>query len=529
MRYEILDPDIDALIEQYPLSSLSARFIAASDLSEEMIGELLDNDTALHESHAPCIEAACRMIMEARQKGQKVFVAGDYDADGICATAIMKDMLDQLRIPNGYYIPNRFREGYGLSAATVKAAHAKGYSLIITVDNGVKCQEAINAAHALGMKIIVTDHHRMDEEIPADVLVHPELLEEEFQVLSGAGVALEISRKLLGNVPKHIALAAIAALGDVMPLWKENRRILRQGIAAISRNELQPVKVLFRDPDKINEDTIRFQVVPKINSVGRLSDRANVNSVVRYLLDSNPATIESYRVQLNRLNDLRRSLSSSMVEKARELMDDLPIAVIYDDSFHEGICGLAAGKLAETCSRPFIIFAKHDDILKGSGRSVPGFDLYAFLNEMDLFQEFGGHDLAVGLSMKESSLDALRQYISERIPKNSFGERENQRRAVRVNAEDLTLNQIMEFEGLRPFPTELITCCAVEDPEVISVNTYTRVTRARMRSMAGSYEGVYFSWQGIEWKNSPRYLFGMPEINRFRDRISVQLALESVE
>ncbi len=529
MNYQIADPDPSKLMERWQLSELCARLIAASLLSEEQIRELLDADSTIRVSKAPCIDQVCQALMEAKRKKQKVFVAGDYDADGVCSTAIMKDTLDRLGIENGYYIPNRFREGYGLSAATVRAASEKGYQLIVTVDNGVKCHEAIACAHDLGMKIIVTDHHRMEEEVPADLLVHPDLMEEICQDLCGAGVALQISRTLLGDVPKHTALAMIATLGDVMPLWRQNRQILKQGMTALSQNALLPASVLLRDSDTVHEDAVRFQIVPKLNSVGRLSDRANVNTLVQYLLCENPRMIESYRVQLNRLNETRRAISAGMVTKAEQMMREEPVSILYDPQFHEGICGLAAGRLADTYQRPFIILAKHADMLKGSARSVPGFDLYEFLSTMEELTEFGGHAQAVGLSLPASRLEQFRASVAEKLSEVSLKPETEKKKAVRIPARDLCVSQIMELEGLRPFPKELITCCAVEEPEVVSIQNYSRVTRVRMQSPSGFYDGICFSWQGIEWTKRPHWIFGQPEINRFRDRISVQLAVEAIE
>ena len=527
MNYRIHEPDIRTLLEEENLSSLSAKVIAASELSSAQRGELLETDDALSFSDAPCIRAACEEIMAARKKGMKVFVAGDYDADGICASAIMKDLLDQLGIPNGYYLPNRIKEGYGLSAATVKAAAEKGYGLLITVDNGVRCQEAIACAHALGMRVVITDHHKTEEEVNADVLVLPEFLEERFGDLCGAGIALEISRKLIGNNPRHTALAAIALLGDVMPLWKENRRIVRQGISAISRNALPPVTVLFRPGERVNEDSIRFQIVPKLNCVGRLSDRANVNTLVRYLLLRDPSRIEAYRVQLNRMNDLRRSISGAMVAKAETLMGDDEICVLFDDSFHEGICGLAAGKLANDYHRPFLIFAKHGELLRGSGRSVPGFDLYEFLKEAEGIENFGGHAEALGIAVRERDAEKFRASVRALLKIHPLPP-EPLTDAVRIEADDLTTDAIMELESIRPYPRELITRCILMHPDILSVKTYPRITRARIRNARSGYDAVLFAGKGTAWKDDPDYLCGVPSLNRYRDRISAQIMIEDI-
>ena len=169
MTYQLLDIRNTEQYEKYGLSPLCEKVFAANGLREDQIEELLAGDDVLHTSSAPCVKAACERILAARKNHEKVFVGGDYDADGICSTAIMKKTLDLLHIENGYYIPDRFKEGYGLSAATVRLAYEKGYSLIMTVDNGVKAFEAMAEARRLNLDLIITDHHRIEEEIDAEI------------------------------------------------------------------------------------------------------------------------------------------------------------------------------------------------------------------------------------------------------------------------------------------------------------------------------------------------------------------------
>ena len=183
MKYQILDINEQEIASKYHLSPLVAKVITKANLNDSQIQELLTHCDTLTKSNAKCVKEACKRILQAKDNHEKVFIGGDYDTDGICSTAIMKDVLDKLHIENGYYIPDRFKEGYGLSSHTVELAHAKGYSLIITVDNGVKAFDAIQKAKELGIDIIVTDHHQIDEEVPADIVVHPLYMEERFKYL----------------------------------------------------------------------------------------------------------------------------------------------------------------------------------------------------------------------------------------------------------------------------------------------------------------------------------------------------------
>ncbi|MBF1101417.1 MAG: DHH family phosphoesterase, partial [Solobacterium sp.] len=173
MKYNVIDVDASSLQEKYKIGLLSAKLLKASHLDDEEVSELFATDTTLTTSKADCIQKCCKRLLQARDNNEKVMIAGDYDADGICSTTIMKMTLMKLKIEHGYYIPDRMKEGYGLSAHTVELAHQKGYSLIITVDNGVKAHAAIQKANELGLDIINTDHHQIDEEIKTPYVVHP--------------------------------------------------------------------------------------------------------------------------------------------------------------------------------------------------------------------------------------------------------------------------------------------------------------------------------------------------------------------
>ncbi|MDD6675620.1 MAG: DHH family phosphoesterase, partial [Lactimicrobium massiliense] len=316
MNCRLVEVDGSAYASAYGLGPLAAKLCAHSQLDDAQMKDLLGDD-ALTTSKAECVKAACDRLLKAKDQNEKVFVGGDYDADGICATTIMKKTLDLLGITNGYYIPDRLKEGYGLSAHTVQLAKQKGYSLIITVDNGVKAHEAIQAAHDLGMEIIITDHHTIDEEVGADILVHPTLMEEQYKTLSGAGVALEISRNLIGNDEMLNSIACVAAIGDVMPLWHETRRIVKRGIHNLSQGIPASVCALFNGRGRVDETAIAFQIVPKLNAVGRMNDDSNVNTVVPFLLSENRAVIADYARQLNDVNRARQNISARMLTKAK--------------------------------------------------------------------------------------------------------------------------------------------------------------------------------------------------------------------
>jgi single-stranded-DNA-specific exonuclease len=310
MNWKILTVTGRAYEKKYSVLPLSAKMLEASGLTEKQIEELLDTNTVLSTSQAECIQKACARIMRAKQNHEKVFVGGDYDVDGVCSTAIMKATLDALDIENGFYIPDRIKEGYGLSPKTVALAAKKGYTLIITVDNGVKAKEALQKAHELHMETIVTDHHVIEEQVECDILVHPTLLEAPFHYLSGAGIALEISRNLIGNRDDLNTMAGVASVTDVMPLWQETRKLVINALDALKQGKPHSLAALLPKGYSVDPSSIGFYIGPKLNSVGRMSDLAKVNTLPKYLLSKDDAEISRYAAQLENVNDQRKTRAS---------------------------------------------------------------------------------------------------------------------------------------------------------------------------------------------------------------------------
>lgn len=527
MSYRVVDVDGSAYERKYGLPRLAAKVAALSELDETQIRELRDA-SEVTVSQAECVKKACARIMEARSRKEKVFVGGDYDADGICATAIMKKTLDVLGIENGYYIPDRLKEGYGLSAETVRLAAEKGYALIITVDNGVRAEEALAAAAECGIAVIVTDHHVMDGMPAAETVVHPDLMEEEYETLSGAGVALQISRSLIGHDPDLVALAAVAAIGDVMPLWKETRRIVSAGLHSLSTGRPRPLAQLIRQGEA-DETAVAFQIVPKLNAVSRMRDDSNVNTLVRYLLLEDPRQIMDYALQLEHVNDSRKNLSRRMTRRAETLLTDDDFLLLYDPSFETGISGLVAGKIANTYHRPTLVMADNGDLLVGSARSVPGFNVYEFFSGFDGLQEFGGHEMAAGLTIRRSDFQAFAGTVREKMAQTGYVYREPELPAILCDADDMNLEEIMGLSLFSPYPKDIVQpVFAVSEPVQLDLLRRTRVSRYRFANRTGGYDGVIFSSAGLTAVDQPHLVIGKPSLNKFRDRISCQMVIEEL-
>ena len=352
------------------------------------------------------IDIVYKRIIKAKDNNERVLVFGDYDADGVMATVIIKDLLDKLDITNGYYIPNRYNEGYGLNCDIVKMAYDKGYSLIITVDNGVSAFDALDLANNCNIDVIVSDHHLIGGDIECFALVHPSLMLDNFHNMCGAGVALQISRRFIKD-DYHVVLSMIATIGDMMPLWNENRNIVRCGLRLLNEYRYPNiVSLLSNGSDSIiDEKMISFDIVPKINSISRLDNIdgiSKVNKLVEYFLNSDLSYINRFSKYINDNNNVRKKLTNDLFVDIINSYDfNSDINLIYNIDYPIGICGLLANRVCSYNNKPSLVFGYLNGIYYGSGRSKD-FDLYKTISEYQyLFNSFGGHSLAFGLSIKE--------------------------------------------------------------------------------------------------------------------------------
>lgn len=530
MKWEVIDVDTTEVEAKYHVSSLVAKLLSASNPSDAQCEELLHPVLHMTTSKAPCVLACCKRILKAKENKEKVFVGGDYDADGICSTAIMKATLDRLGIQNGYYIPDRFKEGYGLKPETVEAAFKKGYSLVLTVDNGVKAHEAIAKAKELGMDIIVTDHHEIDEEIKADLVVHPNYMEDCFEYFSGAGVALEISRNLIGEDDNLTAMAAVAAIGDVMPLWKETRVLVQNGFSILKQGKPRSLSSLFySNYTDVDENSIGFQIVPKLNAAGRMNDLSNVNTLVPFLLCQNEKDIARFTAQLNHVNDARKALSTKEAAQAEKMVTKEPIDILYDPTFHEGICGLVAGRLANLYHKPVLVMTKANNLIKGSGRSVEGFNMFDFFHDFEYLVAFGGHSQAVGISLKEEDFGRFQEYTIQTMKESGFVFEEPVEKAIALQPEDLSFETVSALSLLSPYPKELIKQnFVIENFEVLEFSETAKVAKYKILFGDKQIDAVAYKRKNLNLIQKPTRFIGRVSINRFRNRVTLQLECEDI-
>ncbi|MBS7262305.1 MAG: single-stranded-DNA-specific exonuclease RecJ [Eubacteriales bacterium] len=375
----------------------------------------------------PSKERALARIRAAAENGERICVYGDYDADGVCATAIMIRALRQMNADVFYYIPSRTQEGYGMNDAAVAGIAARGARLIVTVDCGVSSRDEIAFCRRLGLDVVVTDHHLPQEgRVPDAVVVDPHLDGETSRNLCGAGVAYMLARELVGENDEACILAGIATLADSMPIDGLNRSLIARAASMIGRRGPAGLRALLEvagvDPENAAVETLAYTVVPRINAAGRLGD-ASV-AVEMLIGDSGDAA-----VRLDRLNAERQRLCAEIAEQADTMLKAGPlpgVIVLAGEKWNHAVVGIVASRLVEKYNRPALLLGAENDegIRTGSGRSVEGFDLFGALNACkDLLTRFGGHVMAAGFSLRSENVPELARRLNEIF--DSLPDREN--------------------------------------------------------------------------------------------------------
>jgi single-stranded-DNA-specific exonuclease len=366
------------------------------------------------------MEAAVEQVRGAIEADQRITVHGDFDVDGVCATTLMVSTLRALGAEVDWFIPNRLEDGYGLSEKNVRKLAERGTRLLVTVDCGVTSVEEVRLAKALGMQVIVTDHHQQAETLPDCLILHPEVSGYPFVSLCGTAVAWKLACALRSEeVVDDLDLVALATVADVVPLVGENRCLVRKGLAEIRRAQRPGIRALLEaakcDPERLDEGDLGFRLAPRINAAGRLY-RADAG--VELFLTEDPERAEAIAIELSKANSERRATEREVDAAAeavlRELPEDLKEArglVLAGEDWHPGVVGIVASRLVERHHRPVVVISLDEDGNgRGSGRSIPGFDLLAALEACAGHLEgFGGHRAAAGLQIKAENVEAFQR------------------------------------------------------------------------------------------------------------------------
>jgi len=413
------------------------------------------------------MDEAVARIRAAITSGKRICVHGDYDVDGICATVLAVLILRELGADVEWHLPSRFDEGYGVSGQTLERLAEEGCGLVLTADCGITAVEEVRRARELGLDVIVTDHHRPSEQLPECPIVATRPSEYPFPELCGTGVVYKLGQALLGSeaetLRRHLDLVALATVADVVPLVGENRSLAIAGLRILARTQKVGLRALMKvarvDPATVDAGQVGFRLAPRINAAGRLG---HPRAALELLLTDDREEARRLADRLEELNRDRQAVEDKILRAAIAQVEEWPDAkrrrrayVVWGEDWHEGVIGIVASRLVERYNRPVVLIAGTDGLWKGSGRSIPSFDLHGALGACAQFLErFGGHRAAAGLSIVPERIEAFAQSFAEQgeglldpedlVPATTVD-------AVLARDAKLTLDLCQELRQLAPF------------------------------------------------------------------------------
>ncbi len=415
----------------------------------------------------PDMDKAVERIIKAINNQEKVMIYGDYDVDGITSITVLKKFLEERGLKTGHYIPNRLEEGYGLNENAIRSIAEQKYALMITVDCGISGIEEVELANQLGIETIITDHHEQSESLPnAYAIINAKRKDSQypFRGLAGCGAVFKLIQAIslrLGleekEFLKYLDIVCVGTISDIVPLVDENRVIAKLGLKLVAQTKNIGLRELILQSGykKIDSNTISFGVAPRINACGRMGYQ---EEALDLFLTNNIEEARKITARLNSYNLERQTKEKDIFEQAikeleKEDIEKLNTIVLSGDNWHHGVIGIVASKLTEKFYKPTILICFEDNIGKGSGRSLPGFDLHEALVESSAYLEkYGGHEMAVGLSLKKEKYNDFKLAFEE------IAKSKNIQQIIPVikidsiiTAKDVNKKTIQDLEMLEPF------------------------------------------------------------------------------
>jgi len=468
--YETKEEDVKRIKEEFNVPELIARVLANRNITDRKEIEVFLNPTRndfYDPFLMPDMEKAVKRIIKAINDKEKVIIYGDYDVDGITSITVLKQFLQERGLEVGEHIPNRLAEGYGLNKEAVENIKRKNYTLMITVDCGISGIEEIKICNEYGLETIITDHHEQLEELPeAYAIVNAKRKDSiyPFRGLAGVGVVFKliqaISIKLELNPKEYLKfldLVCIGTISDIVPLIDENRVIAKLGLQLISMTKNMGLKKLILDSGykNINSNMVSFGVAPRINACGRMGYQ---EEALKLFLTNNEEEADMITEKIRNFNQQRQEIERNIYEQAikkieKEDISKMSVLVIAGENWHHGVIGIVASKITEKFFKPTILISFNGEEGKGSGRSIPGFDLHeALVATGEHLEKYGGHEMAVGLTLNKKNIENFRSSINQ-IAKEKEINKINP--VIKIDAQitknDIRVDTIEKFKLLEPF------------------------------------------------------------------------------
>ena len=553
-KWEFYNSDeklVDEICEKYNLNKVIGKIIVNRHVVNDEDVRIFITPTR-DDFHDPFLfkgmNVAVERIIKAINNKEKILIYGDYDVDGITSTTVLKKYLMDRGISVDTYIPNRLHEGYGLNKNAIDTIKERNIDLIITVDCGISAIEEVDYAVNLGMDVIVTDHHEVGEKLPNALAVIDAKRKDNtypFRSLAGVGVVFKLIQALSIKLEikpeeylKYLDLVCVGTISDIVPLEGENRTIAKLGLMLIKVTRNLGLRELIKSSGykEIDSNTISFGVAPRINACGRMGHE---EEALKLFLAEDLETATKITKELNEYNTLRQSTEKAIYEEAvqeidRNHLDEKNSIVLGGKGWHHGV--IVSSKVTDKYYKPSILLSFEDNIAKGSGRSVPGFDLYEGLTKCeDLLEKYGGHSMAVGLTLKKENLENFKERF-EQIAKEK-----NIKELVPIiyiddelKLKDINMDLVKSISILEPFgeankvPLFLIRNLKIDSIRALSEGRHLKLT-LRDENFVINAIGFELGYLAEEYRIGDRIdVVGTLEINSFNGFSSIQINMKDI-
>lgn len=551
---EIDNNEIERIEKSFNISKLVASIIAGKGLKtdEEIEVFLHPRRTDFHNPFLmPDMEKAANRIVEAIKNNEKVAIYGDYDVDGITSSTVLHRFLKDRGLNTNIYIPNRLCEGYGLNAEEIKKIAEEGHTLMITVDCGITGKAEVELAKSLGIDTIVTDHHEPPEELPEAIAVVDCKRKDNkypFRELAGVGVTFKLTQaisKILNlkeeeNL-KYLDIVCIGTISDIVPLVDENRTISKLGLMLLNQTKNVGLKVLLESLGykKIDSTAVSFGIAPRVNACGRMGYE---RVALELFLTDDVKRARELAKELNDFNTKRQEIEKRIFEEALEQIkngqeEKNPCIILRKENWHHGVIGIVSSKITEMYFKPSILMAIEGEDCKGSGRSIPGFDIHEALEKCNKnIKQFGGHSMAIGITVESANFEAFKssvlnyakeKHIEDIVPVLNIDEK--------LQLKDITMKDVRDLALLEPFgeankpPLFQINNVKIETIRTLSEGKHLKMDIKDDNTKFGTI-GFNLGSLANEYKIGDKIdIAGYLEINSFGGRDSIQINIKDIK
>ena len=551
---EVEENKVLEISEKYNISELLATILVSRNIIDDKKVKVFLEPTRndfYDPFLMPDMDIAVDRIIKAINNNEKIVIYGDYDVDGITSIAVLKQFLEDRGMRVGYHIPNRLDEGYGLNKDAISDIYNDGYKLMITVDCGISGIEEIEYANSLGIETIITDHHEPLDELPNSIAIIDAKIKTNkypfnqlagvgvvFKLIQAIGIKLELSEK---EYLKYLDLVCIGTISDIVPLVDENRVIAKLGLMLVEKTKNLGLKTLIDSIGygKINSMTVSFGIAPRINACGRMG---HANEALKLFLTKDKNEAIELTNKLNDYNKTRQDIEKKIFEEALNKIEDEDInnksaLIIGGDNWHHGVIGIVSSKITEIFFKPSILICFEEQNGKGSGRSIPGFDLHKALCETsEYLSKYGGHAMAVGLSLEKDNFEKFKNAFEEYADKSNISQIVPIINIDKlVTYKDLNIDIVKELDKLEPYgeankcPLIAYKNLRIDSIRVLTEGKHMKLTLKTENNNIISVMGFNMGYRAEEFLIGDKVdVVGTLEINSFNGIESVQINLKDI-